>query len=53
MLTDPAPITAADRAAHARARADARLLADAAAGTPEAELTDYWLKPKDWAGMEG
>lgn len=21
------------------------------AGTPEAELTDYWLKPKDWAGM--
>ena len=23
------------------------------AGTPEAELTDYWLKPKDWAGMEG
>jgi coproporphyrinogen III oxidase len=24
-----------------------------AAGTPEAELTDYWLKPKDWAGMEG
>jgi coproporphyrinogen III oxidase len=19
-------------------------------GTPEAELTDYWLKPKDWAG---
>ena len=24
-----------------------------AAGTREAELTDYWLKPKDWAGMEG
>ena len=24
-----------------------------AAGTPEAELTDYWLKPKDWAGMGG
>ena len=24
-----------------------------AAGTPEAELTEYWLKPKDWAGMEG
>jgi coproporphyrinogen III oxidase len=23
------------------------------AGTREAELTDYWLKPKDWAGMEG
>jgi coproporphyrinogen III oxidase len=23
------------------------------AGTPEAELTDYWLKPKDWAAMEG
>jgi coproporphyrinogen III oxidase len=23
-----------------------------AAGTREAELTDYWLKPKDWAGME-
>ena len=22
-----------------------------APGTPEAELTDYWLKPKDWAGM--
>ncbi|VTU00546.1 coproporphyrinogen iii oxidase : Coproporphyrinogen III oxidase OS=Myxococcus stipitatus (strain DSM 14675 / JCM 12634 / Mx s8) GN=MYSTI_07371 PE=4 SV=1: Coprogen_oxidas [Gemmataceae bacterium] len=21
------------------------------AGTPEAELTDYWLKPKDWASM--
>lgn len=21
-------------------------------GTPEAELTDYWLKPRDWAGME-
>jgi coproporphyrinogen III oxidase len=21
-----------------------------AAGTPEAELTDYWLKPRDWAG---
>jgi coproporphyrinogen III oxidase len=24
-----------------------------AAGTPEAELTDSWLKPKDWAAMEG
>jgi coproporphyrinogen III oxidase len=24
-----------------------------APGTPEAELTDYWLKPKDWAAMEG
>src|SRR5262245_59919777 len=24
-----------------------------AAGTPEAELTEYWLKPRDWAGMEG
>jgi coproporphyrinogen III oxidase len=24
-----------------------------APGTPEAELTDYWLKPKDWASMEG
>ena len=24
-----------------------------APGTPEAELTDYWLKPKDWAEMEG
>jgi coproporphyrinogen III oxidase len=23
-----------------------------APGTPEAELTDYWLKPKDWATME-
>ena len=22
-------------------------------GTPEAELTDYWLKPQDWAAMEG
>ena len=22
-------------------------------GTPESELTEYWLKPKDWAGMEG
>lgn len=22
-----------------------------AAGSPEAELTEYWLKPKDWAGM--
>jgi coproporphyrinogen III oxidase len=22
-------------------------------GTPEAELTEYWLKPKDWADMEG
>jgi coproporphyrinogen III oxidase len=21
------------------------------AGTPEAELTEYWLKPKDWAAM--
>ena len=21
--------------------------------TREAELTEYWLKPKDWAGMEG
>jgi coproporphyrinogen III oxidase len=24
-----------------------------AQGTAEAELTDYWLKPRDWAGMEG
>ena len=24
-----------------------------APGTPEAELTEYWLKPRDWAGMEG
>lgn len=24
-----------------------------APGTPEAELTDYWLKPKDWAAMDG
>jgi coproporphyrinogen III oxidase len=24
-----------------------------APGTPEAELTDYWLKPRDWAAMEG
>ena len=24
-----------------------------APGSPEAELTEYWLKPKDWAGMEG
>jgi coproporphyrinogen III oxidase len=24
-----------------------------APGSPEAELTDYWLKPKDWADMEG
>jgi coproporphyrinogen III oxidase len=24
-----------------------------APGTPEAELTDYWLKPKDWANMGG
>jgi coproporphyrinogen III oxidase len=24
-----------------------------APGTPEAELTEYWLKPKDWAAMEG
>ena len=24
-----------------------------APGSAEAELTDYWLKPKDWAGMEG
>jgi coproporphyrinogen III oxidase len=24
-----------------------------AAGTPEAELTEYWLKPKDWAAMGG
>jgi coproporphyrinogen III oxidase len=24
-----------------------------APGSPEAELTDYWLKPKDWTGMEG
>jgi coproporphyrinogen III oxidase len=24
-----------------------------APGTKEAELTDYWLKPKDWANMEG
>lgn len=23
-----------------------------APGTPEAELTEYWLKPKDWAAME-
>jgi coproporphyrinogen III oxidase len=23
-----------------------------APGTPEAELTEYWLKPRDWAGME-
>lgn len=23
-----------------------------APGTPEAELTDYWLKPRDWANME-
>ncbi len=23
-----------------------------APGTPEAELTEYWLKPKDWANME-
>jgi len=22
-----------------------------AVGSPEAELTEYWLKPKDWAGM--
>jgi coproporphyrinogen III oxidase len=22
------------------------------AGTPEADLTDYWLKPRDWAGEE-
>jgi coproporphyrinogen III oxidase len=22
-------------------------------GSAEAELTEYWLKPKDWAGMEG
>jgi coproporphyrinogen III oxidase len=22
-----------------------------APGSPEAELTEYWLKPKDWAGM--
>jgi coproporphyrinogen III oxidase len=21
-------------------------------GTPEAELTEYWLKPRDWAGMD-
>ncbi|MBM3982103.1 MAG: oxygen-dependent coproporphyrinogen oxidase [Planctomycetes bacterium] len=25
----------------------------APSGTPEAELTEYWLKPQDWAGMEG
>lgn len=25
----------------------------AAPGTPEAELTDYWLKPQDWAALEG
>jgi coproporphyrinogen III oxidase len=24
-----------------------------AAGTPEAELTEYWLKPQDWAAMGG
>jgi coproporphyrinogen III oxidase len=24
-----------------------------APGTPEAELTEYWLKPRDWAGMGG
>ena len=24
-----------------------------APGRREAELTEYWLKPKDWAGMEG
>jgi coproporphyrinogen III oxidase len=24
-----------------------------APGTPEAELTEYWLKPRDWAGMDG
>jgi coproporphyrinogen III oxidase len=24
-----------------------------APGTPEAELTDYWLKPRDWAGEPG
>ena len=24
-----------------------------APGTPEAELTEYWLKPRDWAAMEG
>lgn len=24
-----------------------------APGSAEAELTDYWLKPNDWAGMEG
>jgi len=24
-----------------------------AAGSREAELTEYWLKPKDWAGMDG
>jgi coproporphyrinogen III oxidase len=23
-----------------------------APGTPEAELTEHWLKPKDWAAME-
>ncbi len=23
-----------------------------APGTPEAELTDYWLKPRDWADLE-
>jgi coproporphyrinogen III oxidase len=22
-------------------------------GSPEAELTDYWLKPRDWADMDG
>ena len=24
-----------------------------APGSREAELTDYWLKPHDWANMEG
>jgi coproporphyrinogen III oxidase len=24
-----------------------------APGSPEAELTEYWLKPKDWASMGG
>jgi coproporphyrinogen III oxidase len=24
-----------------------------ALGSREAELTDYWLKPRDWAEMEG
>jgi coproporphyrinogen III oxidase len=24
-----------------------------APGSPEAELTDYWLKPRDWAEMDG